>query len=71
MSNLRRSIIADNLRAVAEMLSIFPFRTVQDALDRLEASSAGIPADLLDLSGSVACEAIEGELLALSWKAVA
>lgn len=71
MSNLRRSILADNLRAVAEMIATYPFRTVLDALDRLGAPSDGVPGDLLDLSGAVACEAIEAELLALTWKQVA
>lgn len=71
MSNLRRPILADNLRAAAEMIATYPYRTVLDALDRLGASPEGVTGDLLDLSGAVACEAIEAELLALSWREAA
>ena len=58
--------VLGNLRAAAEMLSLYPYRTVQDALDHLGASSQGIAPDLLDLSGSEACEAIEAEIVVLS-----
>lgn len=66
MPTVPTTIVLGNLRAVAEMLSLYPYRTVQDALDRLGASSAGIAPDLLDLSGSEACEVIEAEIVVLS-----
>lgn len=66
MPTVSTTTVLGNLRAVAEMLSLYPYRTVQDALDRLGASSQGIAPDLLDLSGSEACEAIEAEIVVLS-----
>jgi hypothetical protein len=71
MSNLRLSSVADNLRAVADLLSLTPWRTVQDALDALKTSPEGIAPDLLPLAGPDACEAIEAELLALAWREAA
>lgn len=66
MHTVSTSPIASNLRAAADHLASYPFRTVRDALARLSLPSYGIPADLLWLAGSDACEAIEAELLILS-----
>lgn len=54
------------LLAIAEHIASWPSLTVGLAADRIGASLAGIPADLLDLSGVDACEAIEAELIVLS-----
>lgn len=71
MPKVSTSTVLCNLRAVSAFLAVYPSQTVLMALDRLGASSAGIPADLLDLSGSEACEAIDAEILALSWQVAA
>ena len=54
------------LLAAAEHLADFPSLTVGEALDALSLSLDGLPADLIDLPGAIACEAIEAELLVLS-----
>lgn len=66
MSVVTPSIVVANLLAAAELLSLTPWRSVQDALDRLGASSAGVAPDLLSLCGSEACLAIEAEIVALT-----
>ena len=71
MPNLPTFVLVRNLRAAAAFLAVYPSQTVLMALDRLGASSAGIPADLLDLQGADAVDALEAEILALSWQVAA
>lgn len=65
MVNVRTSPVARNLLATVEQLSLYPLRTVADALTRLNLPLAGVPRDMLTLAGSEACEAIEAEALVL------
>lgn len=65
-TTLSRHPVVRNLLAAAEHLADFPSLTVGEALDALSLPFAGIPADLIDLPGALACEAIEAELLVLS-----
>lgn len=60
-----------NLRAVIDLLCAYPSHTVLTACDGLGVEPDGLPGDLLDLQGADAVEALESEILALSWKAVA
>jgi hypothetical protein len=71
MPNVNPSTVVCNLRAVSAFLAIYPSQTVLMALDRLGASPEGIAHDLLDLSGADAVDALDAEILALSWKQAA
>jgi len=71
MTKVSTLVLVCNLRAVSAFLAVYPSQTVLMALDRMGASSAGIPGDLLDLQGADAVDALEAEILALSWKVAA
>lgn len=65
------SLVARNLLAVVDLLSIYPSHTVYTALDRLGLDPSTVPTDLLDLQGADACEAIEAEVVILSLREAA
>lgn len=60
-----------NLRAIIELICAYPSHTVLTASDGLGIEPGGLPGDLLDLQGADAVDALEAEILALSWKQVA
>lgn len=66
MSKVSTSTAVDNLRAIAEVASLYPCRSVLSIADALGIEAATLASDLLDLSGSEACEVIEAEIVVLS-----
>ena len=66
MPTVSMSVVLGNLRAIVEVASLYPCRSVLSIADALGLSLVGIAPDLLDLSGSEACDAIEAEILVLS-----
>lgn len=71
MPNLPTSPLVRNLRAVIELICAYPSHTVLTACDRLALDPGPVPADLLDLQGADAVDALEAEILTLSWKVAA
>jgi hypothetical protein len=59
------SPLVHNLLAIIEHIASWPCLTVGLAVIRLGLDLAGIPVDLLDLSGSDAVEAIEAEVIVI------
>ena len=66
MPTISHASHTSNLLAIAEHIASYPCLTVGLAADRLGVDLGGIPIDLLDLTGSDACEAIEAEVIVLS-----
>lgn len=60
-----------SLRAVIELICAYPSHTVLTACDRLALDPDAVPGDLLDLQGADAVDALEAEILTLSWKVAA
>lgn len=60
-----------NLYALVDLLCAYPSYTVLTACDGLGIEPSGLPGDLLDLQGADAVDALEAEILALSWKVAA
>lgn len=60
-----------NLRAVIDLICAYPSHTVLTACDSLALDPGAVPADLLDLQGADAVDALEAEILAFSWKVAA